>query len=408
MTPTSLYELGCLVREAVALHLPESLWLAAELSELRVGQGGHCYVEFVEKEEKSGKLRAKARGNIWRDTYALLAPYFEQQTGMPLAPGLKVLVEVGVDFHPLYGYALTVRDIEPSYTLGAVAQRRKEILDRLEEEGVLGLNRELPLPRPMLRLAIISSPTAAGFGDFCDQLDGSGIAFRYELFPAIMQGEAVELSIIASLNAIAKRREDFDLVVIIRGGGATSDLNGFESYELAANVAQFPLPVLTGIGHERDDTVIDFVAHTRLKTPTAVAAFLVESAQCELAQVEALSSRLNVAAGRLLAEKKSSFALLVQRLRSSVSLGFSREKARIETLAGLRLQTALQLRMEREKHRVDAALRSIRMASPERILKLGYTLTSLNGKIVTQAADLKPGDVLATRFSDGEILSEVK
>ena len=276
MTPLSLYELNNVVRSTLELTLEDSYWVVAELSEVRVAGNGHCYVEFVQKEEKGGMLLAKARGNIWRNTYNLLAPYFEQETGQRLAVGLTVLVNVSVSFHELYGYSLTVLDIDPTYTLGAVAQRRKEILALLEEDGVLTLNKELTLPRPLLRIAIVSSASAAGYGDFCDQIKQSGLPFQLQLFPATMQGEGVEASVIAALEMIATEEENWDAVVIIRGGGAVSDLAGFETYLLAAHVAQFPLPVLTGIGHERDDTVVDLVAHTRLKTPTAVAAFLVE------------------------------------------------------------------------------------------------------------------------------------
>ncbi len=406
MTPISLYQLNSLVNRAFRDLLCDTYWVMAEVSELRVAGNGHCYVEFVEKEEGAGRLLAKARGNIWRDTYNLLAPYFEQETGMPLAAGLKVLVNVTLDFHPLYGYALTVHDIEPSYTLGAVAQRRKQILDQLEKEGVADLNRELELPRLTLRLAIVSSATAAGYGDFCNQLDTSGFAFRHELFSSAMQGDGVEAGIINALNRIAERLDEFDAVAIIRGGGAVSDLNGFESYELAANVAQFPLPVLTGIGHERDETVIDFVAHTRLKTPTAVAAFLIERMMNEASLLENLSARLRVAVERAFRSKQNGFNLLASRYRTAATRYCGNERTRLSLLQS-RLLQATSVRLEREKHRLDACRRTIRMASPERILQLGYTLTLSEGKIVGRAAELKAGAQITTRFADGEIHSTI-
>ncbi len=406
-SPLSLSQLNGIVREAFALHLSEALWVVAEISELREAGGGHCFVEFVEKEERTGRLLAKARGNIWRDIYVLLAPHFEQLTGMKLAAGLKVLVAVRAEFHPLYGYALTVCDIDPTYSVGVSAQRRKEILDRLEEDGVRDLNKELPLPRPMLRLAVVSSPSAAGYGDFCNQIEQSGLPFRHMLFTAVMQGELVEASVIDALNAIADRRDDFDVVVIIRGGGAVSDLNGFESYELASHVAQFPLPVFTGIGHERDDTVIDFVAHTRLKTPTAVAAFLIDAAEAEVQLFENLCSRLDAAVARALAEKRSAFERLALSYRVAATHYCGNERARLALLMQSRLRTALLRRLDSEKHRLDACGRTIRMASPERILKLGYTLTKCDGRIVTRADSLRAGDVVTTQFADGEITSTI-
>ena len=292
MEPLSLYELNGIVRSTLELTLDENYWVVAELSEVRVAGNGHCYVEFVEKEERSGAMVAKARGNIWKNTYNLLAPYFEQETGQRFAAGLKVLVNVSVGFHELYGYSLTVFDIDPTYTLGAAVQRRKEILALLEADGVLTLNKELTLPRPLLRIAVVSSASAAGYGDFCDQIKQSGLPFKLKLFPATMQGEGVESGVIAALEKIAAEDYLWDAVAIIRGGGAVSDLAGFETYLLAAHVAQFPLPVLTGIGHERDDTVVDLVAHTRLKTPTAVAAFLVERQREEINSLADLEHRL--------------------------------------------------------------------------------------------------------------------
>lgn len=248
-----------------------------ELSDVRSNTTGHCYLEFVQKDPRSNNLVAKARGMIWSNIYRLLKPYFEETTGQLFASGIKVLVKVTVQFHELYGYSLTVLDIDPAYTLGDMARRRREILMQLEEEGVLTLNKELEMPVLPQRIAVISSATAAGYGDFCHQLqhNSGGFFFYTELFPALMQGNQVEESVLAALDRINDRVNEFDVVVIIRGGGATSDLSGFDTYLLAAACAQFPLPVITGIGHERDDTVLDSVAHTRVKTPTAAAELLI-------------------------------------------------------------------------------------------------------------------------------------
>ncbi|MBQ8443183.1 MAG: exodeoxyribonuclease VII large subunit, partial [Bacteroides sp.] len=273
----SLYELNGLVKRSIRNSMPETYWLQAELSDVRSNYSGHCYLEFIQKDASGNNLIAKARGTIWSNIYKMLKPYFEQETGQAFASGIKVLVRVSVDFHELYGYSLTVLDIDPTYTVGDMERKRREILRQLEEEGVIDLNKELEMPLLPQRVAVISSATAAGYGDFCNQLANNprGYGFHTQLFPAIMQGDRVEESVIAALNAIYAQLDCWDVVVIIRGGGATSDLSGFDTYELAANCAQFPLPIITGIGHERDDTVIDLVAHTRVKTPTAAAAFLI-------------------------------------------------------------------------------------------------------------------------------------
>ena len=264
----SLYELNGLVKRSIRSCLPDTYWVQAELSDVRTNYSGHCYLEFVQKDAGGNNLIAKARGTIWSNIFKMLKPYFEQETGQAFTSGIKVLVEVSVEFHELYGFSLTVLDIDPTYTVGDMERKRREILRQLEEEGVIDLNKELEMPMLPQRVAVISSATAAGYGDFCNQLTNNprGYGFRTELFPAIMQGERVEESVIAALDAIYERMEEFDVVVIIRGGGATSDLSGFDTYALAANCAQFPLPIITGIGHERDDTVIDKVAHTRVQT----------------------------------------------------------------------------------------------------------------------------------------------
>ena len=293
MDALSLYDLNVLVRRSLEQCLPDTYWIQAELSDVRTNSTGHCYLEFVQKDARSNSLIAKARGTIWSNVFRLLKPYFEEATGQAFVSGIKVLVQVTVSFHELYGYSLTVQDIDPTYTLGDMARRRKEILKQLEEEGVLLLNKELDIPRLPQRVAVISSSTAAGYGDFCHQLKNNpgGFYFYTELFPALMQGDRVEESVLVALDKINSRLESFDVVVIIRGGGATSDLSGFDTYLLAAACAQFPLPVITGIGHERDDTVLDSVAHTRVKTPTAAAEFLIGCMNDAAEELEMLACR---------------------------------------------------------------------------------------------------------------------
>lgn len=295
MEALSLYDLNALVRRSLEQCLPDEYWVQAELSDVRTNSTGHCYLEFIQKDSRSNNLIAKARGTIWANVYRLLKPYFEESTGQAFVSGIKVLVQVTVSFHELYGYSLTVQDIDPTYTLGDMARRRREILKQLEEEGVLTLNKELEMPVLPQRIAVVSSPTAAGYGDFCHQLKNNsrGFFFHTELFPALMQGDRVEESVLSALDAILNRQEDFDAVVIIRGGGATSDLSGFDTYLLAAACAQFPLPIITGIGHERDDTVLDSVAHTRVKTPTAAAEYLINCMDLVADELEVLISQLH-------------------------------------------------------------------------------------------------------------------
>ncbi len=429
MQPLSLYELNNLVRGTLETTFEEGYWLAAELSEVRVAANGHCYVEFVEKDKRGNALIAKARGNIWRGTYNLIAAHFEKETGRRLAAGMKVLVEVAPTFHELYGYSLNVTDIDPTYTMGDLARRRKEILAQLDADGVLTLNKELELPRPLLRIAVISSGTAAGYGDFCDQLAQSGYAFRTCLFSATMQGDGVEQSIIAALNRIADEADAWDTVVIIRGGGAVSDLNGFDTYDLAANVAQFPLPILTGIGHERDDTVIDLVAHTRLKTPTAVAAFLVERQREEVKTLEELERSLLAAAALLLTQEKSRLQHIAHRFEIAAShyIGNERERllrlgTQMESLTQQKLQAqralleslsarllpTLRQRLDIERQKLGYMEKLLRLAGPERILNMGFSLTLKNGKAVRDVRQLSPGDKVLTRFAQGSIESRVE
>ena len=447
----SLYELNSMVRNAISRAMPDSYWVTAEISELRVASNGHCYLEFVQKDEYSGSLIAKARGNIWKGNFNALRYRFEQETGQALVSGIKVMVRVSVAFHEMYGFSLTVLDIDPTYTLGDLARRRREILAQLDEDGVLDLNKELPLPRIIRNVAVISSPTAAGYGDFCNQLEQSGFIFNVQLFPATMQGDRVEVSVIAALDRIALEADKWDVVAIIRGGGATTDLNGFDTYLLAANVAQFPLPVLSGIGHERDETIVDYVAHTRLKTPTAVAAFLIESRGNEAAELYDLQQRLLRAVQESVFNERRELDQLTRRFKLSVTQTVTSEQRRFDQvvhrfelassryagnqrerlfrLAALaevqvrriiaekkqtlslypqRMTTATEHYLLTEKHKQSLMSHSIRLAGPERILSLGYSMTLKNGKPVSHVDQLKPGDTITTRFKDGDIVSRVE
>lgn len=408
MQPLSLFELNAFVRQSLAQSLPDEYWIRAELSDVRSNAAGHCYLEFVEKEPHGNRLVAKARGVIWNGTYRLLKSYFEEATGQAFVSGIKVQVKVAVQFHELYGYTLTVLDIDPSYTLGDMAQRRREILRQLEEEGVLDMNRELPLPVLPQRVAVVSSATAAGYGDFCHQLQHNpkGFAFRTELFPAVMQGDGVEQSVLQALDSIYARLGEFDVVVIIRGGGATSDLSGFDTYLLAAACAQFPLPVITGIGHERDDTVLDAVAHTRVKTPTAAAELLIGRMDEAAGRLDALSLRLRQEARRLLEREARHLASLQE---GALSQSRRRLADARYALAALRkdVERAADALLVRQRHRLELLRQRVEGASPQRLFRLGYSLTLKDGRPVTDASMLKAGDCIVTCLAKGTVRSLV-
>lgn len=408
MEALSLYDLNALVRRSLEQCLPDEYWVQAELSDVRTNSTGHCYLEFIQKDPRSNNLIAKARGTIWANVYRLLKPYFEESTGQAFVSGIKVLVQVTVSFHELYGYSLTVQDIDPTYTLGDMARRRREILKQLEEEGVLTLNKELEMPVLPQRIAVVSSPTAAGYGDFCHQLKNNsrGFFFHTELFPALMQGDRVEESVLSALDAILNRQEDFDAVVIIRGGGATSDLSGFDTYLLAAACAQFPLPIITGIGHERDDTVLDSVAHTRVKTPTAAAEYLINCMDLVADELEVLISQLHESVRSRLTEEHRKLISYRNRIPSAVVRRVSDAKLALLTTRK-DISLAVQTSLSRQRHRLELLQQRLADASPEKILARGYSITLKDGKVVKNGDVLQLNDEIVTRLYQGEIVSIV-
>ena len=384
--PLTLSALNGLVRSVVEEGLPLRYWVTGELSEVRATSVGHCYIELVERDELTGEMVAKARGTIWSRVYSLLRPYFLEQTGREFSVGLKVLVQVTVKFHELYGFSLDVCDIEPAYTIGDMARQRMLIVKRLTDEGVIDLNKELPFPLLPKRVAVVSSASAAGYGDFCDQLNNNMYGFRFavSLFAAPMQGNKVEEGIIAALDAIASDAIPWDVVVIIRGGGATSDLSCFDTYDLANNCAQFPIPIITGIGHQRDDTLLDIVAHTRVKTPTAAAEVLIHSMLMQAERVASLQQAISEAATRTLTDERHRLQSLLHRLPSAATL-----------------------LLQQQRHRLDIYEERLKAYSPDNILAQGYTLTLSGGRIIKSAAELYEGDTIVTRFADGETISEI-
>lgn len=381
----TLQLLNALVREAIEIELPDEYWVEAELSECRESRG-HCYMELVEKDETSNTPIARASAKCWKQTWAMLQPYFERTTGQSLRAGMKVLLKVYAQFHEAFGFSWIVTDIDPTFTLGDMAQRRQAIIRKLKEEGVFDLQRELTIPRFCQRIAVISAETAAGYGDFCRQLTENeyGLQFEPTLFPAIMQGEQVEQSVIAALNSIHERINDFDIVVIIRGGGSTSDMSGFDTLALAENVANFPLPIITGIGHDRDECVLDMVSNMRVKTPTAAAAFLISHLADTLQHVNDLQQRI---------------AFLFSMVRTNME---HQLEQRYE-----RLLHAIDQRLINERHHLELAEQKVISYDPSLLLKRGYSITLHNGKVVRDPQQLKEGDEIETRLEKGNIKSKV-
>lgn len=471
----SLFELQQQVKSCLDDSFALPIWVKAEISEMTVNRSGHCYLDLIETEPNSDTVIARCRATIWSYTFRMLKPYFETTTGQSFTEGIKVLLQAKIEYHEVYGISLNIRDIDPVYTLGDLARQRQEIIRRLKEDGVFDMNKDLELPAVAQRIAVISSPTAAGLQDFLDQLHQNKHQFVFytKLFPAIMQGNEAPRSIMASLEQIFTYEDWFDIVVIIRGGGSQLDLACFDQYELAFHVAQFPLPVITGIGHDKDDSVVDLVAHTRLKTPTAVAEFLISGALAfaqELAelekhfteliadQLEENRSRLNEAADRLndlvsemiqsqqnrltlasvhLANRSELFLKNQQNeLRQIISEARNKTRQLVvnqnhqldrsvnQLKFGIReqvfksknrltqFQHLVQIRthelLRAEKKNLATIQEKLRLVDPQNILKRGYSLTTVNGKIVKSVTQIQTGDRLETKLSDGTVESTVE
>lgn len=388
--PIGLLALQEQVRQALEDTFFETVWLQAEISELKQNPSGHCYLTLVEKDPQSNALLAKASAIVWASTWRMVKPYFESQTGRALAPGLSVLVRVQVNYSALYGLSLIVYDIDPSFTVGELELARQRTIARLQEEGMFGMNAALPLPVLPRRLAVISSATAAGYRDFQRHLSENeyGFRFRTRLFPAVMQGAEAPASIIAALDAVAAEQETedtFDAVLILRGGGGAMDLVCFDDYELAVNVAQFPLPVLTAIGHDHDFHVIDMVAHTHVKTPTALADWLIERFAGEDWQVDLLRQRLHLAV-RAKAEAQRGVLKAMQ----------------------LRVANAVAARHGDALHALDLLQHRLDAVNPQRALDRGFLIALKNGRRAASAAAFAPGDRLSLLFRDGTVEAEVK
>ncbi len=415
--------------------MPDEYWVEAELSECRESKG-HCYMELIQKDERSATPIAKASAKCWVSKWMLIRPYFERTTGQRLHAGMKVLLKVYPQFHEAYGFSWIITDIDPTYTLGDMARKREEIIRQLKEEGVFDLQKELQLPLFCQNIAVISSETAAGYGDFCNQLTDNpyGFLFHTQLFPAIMQGDGVEQSVINALEEIfdvqSSQSDMFDCVVIIRGGGATSDMSGFDTLALAENVANFPIPIITGIGHERDESILDMVSYLRVKTPTAAAAFLIEHLKEVRDSIEDLQNRMIHCAQQKLSALNSNLSAIADVIPRLFSIVKTRQEARLDSLFSSLLSSIQQTilaqksnlatfeqripmlivdrRLTAEYHRLEMLEEKIKSLDPALLLRRGYSITLFKGKAVRDPLALKKGDEIQTRIEKGIIKSIIK
>lgn len=446
----TLSQLNSEINLAISEAFPQLVWLVAEISEMSVNRNGHCYLKLVEVNERTQKVAARADATIWAYSFPMIRSFFESSTGQPFRQGIKIMVEVSVDFHQQYGFSLSIKNINPSYTLGDMALRRKAIIEQLKAEGVFDMNKELELPCPAQRIAIISSPTAAGLQDFSRQLheNTAQIAFQTTLFEATMQGEQTVVSVLSALYDIADQQDDFDLVVIIRGGGSQLDLASFDHYELANHVAQFPLPILAGIGHDKDETLVDLVANQSFKTPTAVAEFLVSKALEVSRQVEELSRRLQEATSFVLEENNDFLVHSYNRLNQSVSHRLEKEGLKLESKA-LQINQLCKLFLQEQNRQLEQIIYAIskevpmhinmqsqllnrhlqslrtssysfllskqtkleahelrrRLTDPLQVLRRGYALLYKEGKLIKSSSQLAVGDEVESQLADGQVKS---
>jgi exodeoxyribonuclease VII large subunit len=448
----SLSELQLIIRDSLYMALPDFYWVVAEISEIKQNYSGHCYLELIEKQDDETIIKARIKAVIWSSRYGFIKSFFENATGESLREDLKVLVKARIEYHELYGLSLVITDIDPSYTLGEMAAKRLLIIKKLEQEGVFGMNKELEIPKVPQRIAVISSRNAAGYSDFMNHLQGNSYKYVFytALFDAAMQGADTEQSIINALNRIASKSDLFDIVVIIRGGGSQTDLSWFDNYNIAYYVTQFPLPVITGIGHEKDLSVTDMVACKALKTPTAAADYIIETV-CEtenhlfeisleiknfardiieesknrierskntiapltillMADLKKSLSEVSLEVLRLGKEKIYSAGIIIANRQSRfVSAALSFVTVKENLISGFKQafisRTGISLR--RNNNRLSAMENSLQMLDPVNVLKRGYTITSLNDRIIMSAATPCEGETIDTLFSDGKISSRV-
>lgn len=404
----TLSRLAGLVAQSVNIQPAlKNVWVIAETSEVRVS-GGHCYLELVEKDATDGRPLARMRAMIWSSVYGRLAARFHAETGSRITADMKLMVNVTVNYHPVYGLSAVINDINSQFALGEKARLRKEILSRLEKDGVAEMNKTIPMPRPPLRIAVISSPGAAGYGDFIHQLYDNqyGFDFRVTLFKATMQGKDTPRSIISALEHVAMKYDRFDCVAIIRGGGAVADLDSFDDYELSLNVAQFPIPVITGIGHERDMTVLDYISALSLKTPTAVAQWLIGRATDEIERVLGLGNEIISLCTDNLAGEYRRLSLAQGELAALLPNVLAKKSSELNRLSEI-IATAMPDVLERQRVRLDNLEAIIAALSPEATLKRGFSITRYNGRAVSDASQIPLGAELETVLNKGVVTTTV-
>lgn len=404
----SLLELNRQISEVVNAAFDSFIWVTAEISEIRTASNGHCYLELVEKSKKTSTIVARQRATIWNQRWWLMKETFEVTTGQTLKAGIKILVCVQVQMHEAYGMSLNIVEIDPSFTLGEMAMRRQEIINRLTEEGMIDMNKELEMPITPQRIAVISAKNAAGFGDFCHQLENNeyDAKFYIHLFPAAMQGEKTESSIIEALNNIYNNVELFDVVVIIRGGGGVADLASFDSYDLAVNIANFPIPVIVGIGHERDNTILDIVAHTSVKTPTAAAALLIDLLGEQISHIEQLKEEMVEAVSWRMETNKNLLTRYLSAIKTTqLSL---REQLNHINLLGEKIKTSANLLIERQKQRHELLGKTIELTRPENILARGFSITRFEGHAIKDSTKIPDNATIETQTAKGIIVSKVQ
>ncbi len=425
----TLSELNERIGLAIENSLPGSYWVIAEIADMRSNQKGHCYIELVEKDNNT--VIAQIKANIWAYDYRKLSSKFEMATGESLKSGMKVLFMANVTFHPVYGLSLTIKDIDPTYSLGDMARKKKEIIKRLTKEGIIDLNKSLSLPLIPQRIAIISSSTAAGYEDFIKHIEDNpyGYRFNHILFPALMQGVDAEASIISALGSVKKYRHLFDIVVIIRGGGSQIDLNCFDSYELASEAARLPIPLITGIGHERDDTIIDMVAHTKMRTPTAVAEFLISGMRSleeriinarrkltkytehfikdENHRLKFVIRQISHGGMQIIANNYKNIDIISHRIEAAIRTYFERKENYFASLMK-DLKSHIKQLFIKEFGRLHTIDHAIRYLDPINVLKRGYSITYLSNNAVKDISFLKIGDIIHTKIYKGLITSSIQ
>ncbi len=380
----TLAQLQGIISITLADTFSQPVWVCAEVADLKINASGHCYIELIEKNEKTGATEAQARATIWRSQVMNTIGRFERETGQRLTKGMKILFKATVQHHAVYGMSLQIQQIDPLHTIGDMERRRQQTIEQLQKEGVWDLNREQKMPLVVQRVAVISSATAAGYQDFMKELGRSAYRIETELFEATMQGERCDESIVAALYAVAERSDEFDAVAIIRGGGSTSDLECYNSYHLAFAVTQMPLPILTGIGHDKDTSVTDMVAHTPLKTPTAVAAWIDQRAADFDGALEYCAISLRD---------------ICRQATHTAALRLEQFSAEVRHLAERTLQG--------EAQRLDGIANLVANFAPERIFRLGYAIARKEGKALQSVGNVAVGDTITTSLADGEIESKI-